>query len=103
MAIQIADALDKAHRQGISPDGTRVVYTATGGNPLQLDVRAVEELAATPLEISNAQVFGPFVSPDSAWVGFFDNRGDILKKVSILGGPAVTIWLYPSFPKGVST
>ena len=86
----------------ISPDGTRVVYTATGGNPLQLDVRAVEELAATPLEISNAQVFGPFVSPDSAWVGFFDNRGDILKKVSILGGPAVTICSLGSNLRGAS-
>ena len=75
----------------ISPDGTRVVYTASGGNPYQLYVRGVDELSDTPLQIPNAQVLSPFVSPDSAWVGFFDNQGDILKKVSILGGPAVTI------------
>ena len=75
----------------ISPDGTRVVYRASGGNPFQLYVRAVDELHGTPLQIPNAQVSDPFVSPESAWVGFFDNQGDLLKKVSILGGPAVTI------------
>ena len=75
----------------ISPDGTRAVYTATGGNPLQLHVRAVGELVATPLRVPGASPYNPFVSPDSAWVGFFDFTGNILKKVSILGGPAVTI------------
>ena len=33
----------------ISPDGTHVVYTATGGAPFQLYVRPVDALAATPL------------------------------------------------------
>ena len=75
----------------ISRDGSRVVYTATGGNPHQLYVRAVGELDATPLEVPNTSPYAPFISPDGATVGFFDNYGDILKKVSILGGPAVTI------------
>ncbi len=75
----------------ISPDGTRVVYTASGGNPFQLYVRSVDALTATPLQGLNTQVFEPFVSPDSAWVGFFDNSDDTLQKVSILGGPPVTI------------
>ena len=75
----------------ISPDGTKVVYPATGGNPFQLYVRGVEELTATPLQGLNTQVFGPFFSPDGAWVGFDDEQDNTLKRVSILGGPAVTI------------
>ena len=79
------------HDIAISPDGTRVVYTATGGNPAQLYVRAVDALTATPFQGLDDRVFGPFISPDSAWVGFNDQSDDTLKKVSILGGPPVTI------------
>ena len=80
-----------AHDITISPDGTRVVYTTTGGRPARLYVRAADELTATPLQGLDDRVFGPFISPDSAWVGFNDQRDDTLKKVSILGGPPVTI------------
>ena len=69
----------------ISPDGARVVYSATGGAPFQLVVRALDSLIATPLTGLNVGVFGPFVSPDSAWLGFYDNEDLALKKVSILG------------------
>ena len=75
----------------ISPDGTRVVYTATGGSPFQFYVRSVDALNAVPLQGLDTRVYEPFVSPDSAWVGFFDLGDSTLKKVSILGGPPVTI------------
>ena len=75
----------------ISPDGTRVVFGATGGNPFQLHVRALDEVAALPLEGLDTLVFGPFVSPDGAWVGFGDSGDATLKKVSIQGDPPVTI------------
>ena len=75
----------------ISPDGTYVVYAATGGNPSQLYVRQLDALAATPLRGLDTMVFGPFVSPDSAWVGYYDNTDQTLKKVSFLGGPSVLI------------
>ena len=75
----------------ISPDGTRVVYAAGSENSFQFYVRAVNELSATPLQIPDASVYGPFVSPDSAWVGFFDRQANLLTKVSILGGPPVPI------------
>ena len=39
----------------------------------------------------DVRVFGPFISPNSAWLGFNDQEGGTLKKVSILGGPTVTI------------
>ena len=85
----------RAQDVAISPDCRYVIYSATGGNPFQLYVRAVDSLSAIPLQGLDTQVFHPFVSPDSAWVGFLDNTlgntGDVLKKVSILGGPAVII------------
>ena len=34
--------------------------------------------------------YGPFVSPDGQWIGFFDGV-TALKKVAITGGPAVTL------------
>ena len=37
------------------------------------------------------RAFGPFISPDGTWVGFDDESDNTLKRVSILGGPAVTI------------
>ena len=47
-------------------------------------VRAIDELEARPLAgIVNA--YAPFFSPDSRWIGFFENAE--LKKVPITGGP----------------
>ena len=75
----------------IFPYGSKVVYTGTGGNPFQLYVRPVDAVTAIPLQGLNTEVFGPFISPDSAWVGFYDNADGTLRKVSILGGPPVAI------------
>ena len=38
----------------------------------------------------------PFLSPDGAWVGFYDERDNTMKKVPILGGPPVTICEVPA-------
>ena len=73
----------------ISPDGSTVVYSV-GRVPFQLYVRPVDALTATPLLGLNLPS-EPFVSPNSAWVGFFDTVDGRLKKVSILGGPPVPI------------
>ena len=77
----------------ISPDGTRVVYLATG-ETRQLYVRSVDSLTATHLQVPGI-LNSPFVSPDSAWVGFNDQSDGTMKKVSITGGPAVTICSVP--------
>ena len=90
------------HDLAITPDGTRVVYTGSGGNPFQLYVRVLGELTATPLQGLDDRVVGPFISPDSAWVGFADQRDGTLKKVSILGGPPVTICSLPGTVRGAT-
>ena len=53
----------------MSADGTRFVYTA--GAQAQLMVQELDRLEAVPLGgIVNAR--GPFFSPDTRWIGFFD-------------------------------
>ena len=72
----------------ISPDGSRIVYQGQNGTEPQLYVRALDQFESVPLR-GAAGGGHPFVSPDGEWVGFTD--GTALLKVSILGGPPVTI------------
>ena len=82
-----------AHRDvALSPDGGKIVSFVVGPRvpSTQLRVRSTEALVGMPLEgLGLGQA--PFISPDGAWVGFYDPLGTLLRKVSILGGPAVTI------------
>ena len=87
----------------VSPDGTRIVYGA-GRDVLasaQLYLRALDQLDATPLRGTEAGDY-PFFSPDGAWVGFRTIADNTLKKVSVLGGPAVTICELGAPPLGMS-
>ena len=73
----------------ISPDGRHLVYRA-GGSPnvgAALMVREIDQLDARPLPGIGG--LGVFFSPDSRWVGFFTTAA--IKKVSITGGPAITL------------
>jgi serine/threonine-protein kinase len=79
------------HDLAISPDGTYVVYRASNGDGFFLAVRAIHKLSAQLLGSTEGATFGPFVSPDGAWVGFSDEGTGTLKRVPILGGPAVPI------------
>ena len=76
----------------ISPDGTMVVYSGPGpdGSRSQLNLRPIDQLGAAPLRGGENGV-SPFFSPDGEWVGFVDFNGTTLQKVSIFGGPAVTL------------
>ena len=75
----------------LSPDGRHLVYRAggsnTAGSPLM--VRAIDQLDAQPARRTSVAHSAPFFSPDSRWIGFFENTD--LKKVSIAGGPAITL------------
>ncbi len=69
----------------ITPDGSRLVYTAAS----QLVVRRLDRFDAEALTGLGSPM-QPFISPDGQWIGFFE--GLILKKVAIGGGPAVTVF-----------
>ena len=70
-----------------SADGTRLAYIA-GTGQAQLYIRQLDQTDATPLA-GVVNVRGPFFSPDGEWVGYF--QASDLKKVSVRGGPSVTI------------
>ena len=77
-----------------SPDGRSIVFSAVQGDRQQLYLRALDQLAATPMAGTDG-AFGPFFSPDGRWVGFWS--GGALKKMSVGGsGPATTICETPA-------
>jgi serine/threonine-protein kinase len=72
----------------LSPDGKTLVYIGIRGGVSQLYRRSMDQLDAVPIPGTEGAAF-PFFSPDGQWVGFF--AGDKLKKVALIGGPAVTL------------
>lgn len=74
----------------LSPDGRYLVYRAGWGPPTVgtlLMVRAIDEVDAR--QLPGIYGLGVFFSPDGRWIGFFTPTE--LKKVSIAGGPAITL------------
>jgi serine/threonine-protein kinase len=82
----------------ITPDGRYLVYQAGLQNESQLFVRAVDQLQATPLR-GLLGPRSPFVSPDGKWIAYFSVAGE-LRKVSITGGPPITIAPVYGQPRG---
>ncbi|MGH9257458.1 MAG: protein kinase domain-containing protein, partial [Vicinamibacterales bacterium] len=84
------------HSLAISPDGMQLAYVspnlelppgAPGRNRLQL--RSLGGLTVRDLP-GTAGARQPFFSPDSQWVGFFTEAGE-LKRISLTGGNPVTV------------
>jgi serine/threonine-protein kinase len=71
----------------ISPDGASIAYVANE----QLYLKTMGEMQARPIPGTGPTPFGPFFSPDGRWVAFGVFSEKKLKKISIAGGPAVTI------------
>ena len=88
----------------ISPDGTHVVYKGPdlAGSGPRLHLRPIDQLVGAPLRGGEGGV-GPFVSPDGEWVGFTHfTSPTILQKVSIFGGPPVSLTESPQRIFGAS-
>src|SRR5438094_2219086 len=67
----------------ISPDGRRLVFSASNEGKSQLWVRPLDSLAAQPLPGTDRARY-PFWSPDSTSIGFFSDGK--LKRTDIMGG-----------------
>ena len=75
--------------EALSPDGHRLVYSATDAGGLQrLFLLERDEVEAVPLA-GTTGAFAPFFSPDGEWVGF--GAGNALKTLSLAGGTAKTL------------
>ena len=71
----------------ISPDGQRIAYIGAGGT---IYVRSIDRLEPTPLR-GLGSPRGLFFSPDGLWIGYGDGGSGALKKVSVTGGPPITV------------
>jgi len=67
----------------ISPDATRIAFTAEGPRGRQLWIRSLDVTAPRPLQGTEGGEY-PFWSPDSRSIGFFANNK--LKRLEIDGG-----------------
>jgi serine/threonine-protein kinase len=71
-----------------SPDDRSLVFSAERDGRVQLYVRRLDQLEATPIAGTEG-ASNPFFSPDGQWLGFF--AGGALKKVPLNGGPVVEL------------
>ena len=74
----------------ISSDGRRIVYFSRSGAVARLQLRSLDQLTATTL-VADGLPRSAFFSPDDEWIGFYDQTSSELKRVSVQGGPALTI------------
>lgn len=72
----------------LSPDGSRLAFSACNDDACRLYVRPSDHLDAFPLAGTD-EAAAPFFSPDGRWIGFFADGH--LKKVSVSGGAPVTL------------
>ena len=73
----------------ISPDGRRLVYPARGQDGKQLLATRLLDQGQPTLLPGTEVGHDPFFAPDGRWIGFF--APNQLKKISVQGGPAVTL------------
>ena len=74
----------------ISPDGQNIVYQSALNPSPELAIRALDELESLTLR-GPGEAVGPFLSRDGEWVAFQAGTSGPLQRVSILGGPPLTI------------
>ena len=75
----------------LSPDGSRLAYAAVVENgATQLHVRSLDQTETRVLE-GTENAYAPFFSPDGEWVAYFDRTAQELKKISVQGGPPLTL------------
>ena len=84
---QMADAVGGT-TIAVSPDGSHLVYLGRGPQGNQLFLRSMDRVEAVPIPHTRGARL-PFFSPDGKWLGFV--LGNAIRKVSLQGGPAMTV------------
>ena len=88
LGLPETDAINRSGGLAWSPEGRYLAYPADRAGVRQLFLRARDQLEPIPISGTEGALH-PFFSPDGQWIGFFAD--DSLKKVSVAGGPPVTL------------
>jgi serine/threonine-protein kinase len=87
-------ALDSQSVLALSPDGMQLAFTTRSDDGKRvLAIRNLGDNKVTPLA-GTENGDSPFFSPDGHWLGFL--AAGELKKISLSGGPAATVRVFPS-------
>jgi serine/threonine-protein kinase len=88
----------------IAPDGTRLVYVAGDGAEARINLRSLDRLGETTLFRTRTIAASLFLSPDGGWVGFATAEDRTWRRVSVNGGPSITMFAFPGTapPAGAS-
>ena len=86
----------------ISPQGDLIAFVGSSGGAggSNIWLRRVDQLDAKQVTLVASTARNPTFSPDGKWIAFSDNAE--IKKVSVDGGPSVTLTSIPDIPSGLS-
>ena len=79
-----------APQVALSPDGSRLAFTGTGGGRSQIYIRTLDSLDAVPVEGTEGGVT-PFFSADGQWLAFRHIPTRSIRKLALTGGAPVTL------------
>jgi Tol biopolymer transport system component len=89
IAVEVGgEPVSPSSAPAISPDGTKIAYSAGG----KLFVRELDQLAPKELATVENPLF-LFWSPDDLWIGYLE--GDRLRKIPAAGGPISVLAVLP--------
>ena len=95
--VEVIDVTLMQSLMALSPDGSRLVYSAVRDGTRRLYLRELDAFDAQPIK-GTENGFGPFLSPDGASLAFAaDGR---LKKLSLAGGLPQAFGYAPGFRGG---
>ena len=95
--VEAVDVTLMSNLMALSPDGSRLVYSAVRDGTRRLYLRELDAFDALPIK-GTENGFGPFLSPDGASLAFAaDGR---LKKLSLAGGLPQAFGPAPGFRGG---
>jgi dipeptidyl aminopeptidase/acylaminoacyl peptidase len=75
----------------VSPDGRAVVYVLESGTTTMLYLKRLEDVEARPMQGTEGARTAFFSPGSGEWIGFYDEDGRKLKKVSVRGGEPIPI------------
>jgi Tol biopolymer transport system component len=75
----------------ISPEGNHVAFIGSHHGVRQVYLRALDSAEARPVPTTEGAYCTPLFSPDGQWIAFFSTDAQELRKISIHGGPPVTV------------